>query len=317
MVHALSAVGARGTLVVVDHETISLSNLQRYVLAMDADIGRTKTSLAAGALKGTGIECIPAQVDWTLGLIEAPVAETVCSAVDTEALRIAIQAGLPKRVYNAWTQPSDIGWSRHETFGDGPCLACLYWPTRPKPSYDEMVARALKQPQLRVLAYLVFNVPVDAVLRADQIPALAHLPAPPEADEWTNRALLQDVALEFGLAKDDVSAWKGKQLADLYREGVCAGALIRHQSGELSEDVAVPLAHQSALAGIMLATQLLVAASPILAPHRHIAPEGRLNLLAGFPQLSARPRTRTANCICSDADFLGQYATKWSAHGAV
>jgi molybdopterin/thiamine biosynthesis adenylyltransferase len=312
MVYALAAVQVRGTLVVLDPEVVSISNLQRYVLANDADVGASKISLVERALKGTGIQTITKQVPWGLESLESEQPETICAAVDTAALRIAIQASLPKRAYNAWTQPADIGWSRHESFGEDACLACLYWPTRPRPSYDELIARALKEHQLRALAYLMFNVPVDAVLLPEQIPRLAPLPAPPDAPQWTERSLLQDVALRFGLKDDDIKAWQGRQLSDLYHEGICAGALIRHQSGELSEEVAVPLAHQSALAGIMLAAQLLIAATPELAAHRPKAIEARLNLLARFPQLSARPRMRTANCICSDAVFLRQYSVKWA-----
>ena len=37
--HALAVSGVRGTLLVVDDETIALSNLQRYVLTHDADVG--------------------------------------------------------------------------------------------------------------------------------------------------------------------------------------------------------------------------------------------------------------------------------------
>jgi hypothetical protein len=313
MVHALSAVRARGTLVVVDPEDLSLSNLQRYILALDIDVGSKKTALAVRALKGSGIECVAETASWSLDVANLQCPETVCVAVDTEALRIAIQAGLPKRLYNAWTQPSDIGWSRHESFGDAPCLACLYWPSRPKPSYDELIAHALKEHRLRALTYLVGNLPIDVALKREQIPRLADLPAPPQVDHWLIRSLLDDVAERFRLTPEDIAAWKGKQLGDLYREGVCAGALIRHQGSDLTEEIAVPLAHQSALAGIMLTTQLLVAASPTLAGYRHPASEGRLNLLAGFPQLSARPRLRTANCMCSDPDFLAQHNAKWSS----
>ena len=57
--------------------------------------------------------------------------------------RIGIQAGLPLRIYNAFTGPLDLGWSRHERFGDEPCLACLYWPTGtfPQLSYRPFAIR--------------------------------------------------------------------------------------------------------------------------------------------------------------------------------
>jgi len=54
-VETLRHVPVRGTLFVVDSESIELSNLQRYVLAMDADEGRPKTALIAKALAQTGL----------------------------------------------------------------------------------------------------------------------------------------------------------------------------------------------------------------------------------------------------------------------
>jgi hypothetical protein len=311
MVSALSAVKVTGTLVVLDPEVITTANLQRYVLASDADVGLAKISLIERALTGTGIRVLTKQLPWDIGLFAQHQLSTVCAAVDSAELRIAIQASLPRRVYNAWTQPADIGWSRHEAFGDDPCLACLYWPTRTRPSYDELIAAALKEHQLRVLTYLTLNLPVDTVLVPGQIPQIAPLPAPPESTQWFERSILQDVATRFALNGEDVHAWHGRQLSDLYHEGVCAGSLVRHQSSAVSQEVAVPLAHQSALAGIMLATQLLVASSPELAPFRHKAVEARLNLLAGFPQMSARPRSRTPQCLCSDPVFLRRYSAKW------
>jgi len=73
---------------------------------------------------------------------------TVLAALDTPEARIAVQAGLPEHVYNAWTQPADLGWSRHEAFGTQPCLVCLYWPDRRQPSQHELIADALGQADL-------------------------------------------------------------------------------------------------------------------------------------------------------------------------
>jgi hypothetical protein len=309
--YALGAVGARGHLTVFDHEKLSVPNLQRYVLAFDADTETSKVSLVTRALKGSGVRTTGNHAEWDLRAVEPDKLETVCAAVDTEAVRIALQASLPRRLYNAWTQPADIGWSRHENFGMEPCLACLYWPTQRRLNYHQLIARAIGEHELRTLAYLTLNVPVDVPLPAGQVPQLPDLPAPPDASKWSGSSLLSDIALRFDLCEADLVSWKGRLLSDLYHEGVCAGALIRHQSRDISREVAVPLAHQSALAGVMLATQLLTSASPQLAVHRHKATEGRLNLLSPFPQLSARPRMATPNCICADTAFLRRYAEKW------
>lgn len=59
----------------------------------------------------------------------------------------------------------------------------------------------------------------------------------------------------------------GTCVDDLYHD-ICAGALIPTVAGDRDREVVVPLAHQSALAGILLATQLLVAEQPELAALR-------------------------------------------------
>jgi hypothetical protein len=74
------------------------------------------------------------------------------------------------------------------------------------------------------------------------------------------------------------------------------------------------MAHQSALAGIMLATELLVASSDDLRALRPMAPEGRFNVLVGLPQSPARARTTlTKNCLCTDADYVTAWKDQWSS----
>jgi hypothetical protein len=54
--------------------------------------------------------------------------DRVLLAVDSAADRIAAQAALPRWIANAWTQPENIGVSRHSFLGEAPCVACLYMP---------------------------------------------------------------------------------------------------------------------------------------------------------------------------------------------
>ncbi len=310
-IYALARVSATGSITVVDPEAITLSNLQRYILTLDSDEGASKCAIAERALVGTRLECVRVEGEWSIDLLETESADVICAAVDTEDARIGLQASLPRRVYNAWTQPADIGWSRHERFGVDPCTACLYWPTGSRPSYHELVARALRQHELRVLAHLSFRVPVDVPLQPGQIPQLADIPAPPDAPSWLARSLLDDVAAGLGIDSVNLISWRGRSIQDLYSEGICGGALIRTQTGDIPTEMAVPLAHQSVLAGIMLATQLLVAAHPELIPYRSKGIEARLDLLAPFPQIAVRPRQRTPGCICGDSDFVNRYRAKW------
>lgn len=298
---ALATSGATGRLTVVDPESLELPNVQRYVLSTVDDVGTPKTEIVARELVAAGwvVEQVPTA--WGADARSAPGREKVLVALDTARDRLGVAAGLHERVYNAWTQPADIGWSRHERFGIDPCLACLYYPDAQRPSDDEQIAAALQQERLRVLSYLVTGVPVGLPLPG--LVEVADLPAPTDAQRWTRVPLLADLA-ELGMVPvGQHAAWAGRLIGDLYADGICGGGLVHPDRAELPAEVIVPLAHQSALAGVMLAVQALAAAIPELAAARPEPVEGRLDLMRGLPQIVARPRARTPGCFCADPAY--------------
>lgn len=305
---ALVLSGARGTIVAIDHEMVSLSNLQRYVLTRDSDVGAVKVDLLRERLSTTTLEAVPVASEWHAGLVEEQLPTLV--ALDSPEARIGVQASLPGPIYNAWTQPADVGWSRHERFGVEPCLACLYWPENQAPSRHEQIAAAFRQHPLRVLAYLVHRLPVGLPLPPGGIPAVPGLDAPTDAEQWLATPLVDDIAATAGIDPGELAAWRDRTLADVYQDGICGGALLHLNVGEAPREVLVPLAHQSALAGVMLATEFLVAQVPELAGARAMAVEGRYDVLAGLPQVLARPRARTESCLCGDAVFRAVYGGK-------
>lgn len=312
-VEALRHTAVTGLLHVVDPERVELSNLQRYLLATNADDGVEKTAIIARALRGTRLSVKQIQTRWGADGRTAPGRDTVLCALDSAADRIAVQAGLPRRLYNAWTQPTDVGWSRHETFGADACLACLYLPLGKTPHLSELIARAIGQHNLRVAAYLVTRTPIGRVLPRNAIQAPFRGTLPSDAAAWASRAILDDVAPAFGLAGSDLDRWREHEIAGLYRDGICGGAIVRALTPDTPAHMLVPMAHQSALAGIMLATQLIVAQIPELREARAAEPEGRFNVLAGLPQHLPFPRQRTAGCLCADPDFVVGYRSRWQA----
>ena len=84
------------------------------------------------------------------------------------------------------------------------------------------------------------------------------------------------------------------------------------------EDLLVPLAHQSVLADMILAIQLLAAAELALAAARPPEIEGRFDVFRGLSQAPAAPRAQLVGCICSDLDFVDAYrrAAEVSAEAA-
>lgn len=303
---ALTHTDVSMALTIVDPQTVALSNLQRYVLTTDTDVDAYKTDLAIRAADGSGITVLPVPTEWGKDDRSGPGAAIVLTALDSAADRIDVAAGLAEQVYNAWTQPADTGWSRHENFGTEPCLACLYYPDRPRPSEHELIAAALTQHPLRVLTYLVSSVPVGLALPI--ISAVPDLPIPPEASLWRQRPLLADLIQAGFIQPEHADSWANKTIGQLYRDGVCAGGLLRLPDEAAPEEALVPLAHQSALAGIMMAADLLIAHEPALRPVRRPTIEGRFNVLAGFPQVIGRPRQRTARCLCSDPFYVSATA---------
>lgn len=310
--HALAVAGVRGRMVAVDPEKIALSNLQRYVLTTDTDVGMVKVDLLRDRLAASALEVVPVSSNWHADLVEAQRPTLV--ALDSPEARIGVQSSLPGPIYNAWTQPADVGWSRHEHFGDEACLACLYWPDHAVPSRHEQIAAVFRQHPLRVLAYLVHRaIPIGLPLPPGGIPAIPGFEPPPDAARWLATPLVEDIAAAAGIEVSELASWRDRPLADVYQDGICGGALLHLNVGEAPRDVLVPLAHQSAFAGVMLATSLLVAQVPELRAARAAAIEGRFDVLAGPPQVLARPRARTPGCLCGDAVFLAVYRDKVGA----
>jgi hypothetical protein len=300
--------GFTGSIVAVDPEAVEESNLQRYVLAVDADEGEAKTTLVRRALEDDTLDVEEVKARWGEEDAARLRVDVAAVGLDTPEDRIGVAASLPRRVFNAFTQPNDLGWSRHEDFGTNPCLACLYWPTHETPGRHEVIGEALQEPPRRVLAYLTQPWPVGRPLIGQQL-GDPDPPAQEDAEAWTSRSILDDVLERFERPTEERAKWADQDIEDLYRDGICGGAILGKAAGESARAVIVPLAHQSALAGVMLAVQVLAAAKPELARARPDMIEGRFDVLRGFPQSPAVPTARVVDCLCFDADFVAAAAS--------
>jgi hypothetical protein len=270
----------------IDPEVIELSNLQRYVLARRDQVGIAKVEVAREALPDARVF----QSDLT-GYLNAVgfIHEMMAVSVDSARGRVAAQASLPKVVVNGWTQPGDLGVSAHSFLGDGACLACLYLPKSVSPSEDAVYARALgvpeQQPHVRNLLYS--GQPV---------------PAP----------LLTLIGQRLGIDEALMSPFADKSIRELYREGLCGGAVLPiGAAGTLRQDVHVPLPHQSALAGIMLAARCFILAATSAHGRTVVS---RVDVLkpvnpAFMNQLALKDSRGL--CICQDSEFISAYAAKY------
>jgi hypothetical protein len=311
---ALRELPVSGKIVAVDHETLDEGNLQRYLLSGSGDVNEAKTALIERALKDHQLDVEAVPTRWGEDQLTAPGKEAVFSALDTKQGRIELQAGLPREIFNAWTQPEDVGVSRHQNFGTDPCLACLGWPIHARVSRSKQIADALGEDELRVVLYLASGLQVGQPLNLDQLQPTRRLHLPENARSWTERSLLKDLIERYDLPRHQFEALGNLPVDVLYRDAVCAEMLIRNRGGDaMATDISVPLAHQSALAGILLATSLILDRVPELRSLRPEAPQARYDVLRGGKQIWPRARERTAACLCSDPDFITAYKQRWGS----
>jgi molybdopterin/thiamine biosynthesis adenylyltransferase len=284
-----------GALHVVDGEALELSNLQRYVLTGLADVTLPKVDLAAreGRNTGSGLIVVPHQARWGdyLRARRAPWRlQRVAVALDTAKDRIGVQAALPRWIANAWTQAGDLGLSRHPSFPDRACLACLYVPDGPTKNEDQLVAEAIG---------------MTAQNERMEIRALLHSGAP------VGGALIERIAAALRVPSDALIAYADKPLRTFYSEAVCGGVILRllGSNGAPAQAVEVPLAFQSALAGVLLATALVADSAGLLVPAEAKAVINLLKPL-GSELLVPIARHASGRCLCQDDDFLRAYRSQ-------
>lgn len=275
-----------GNIYIIDPEKIELSNLQRYVLATQDDVNSDKIKLCDryGAknvfkpFKGSWSDFLHVRQDWNLPL--------VALAVDSAADRIAVQSSLPQVVLNAWTQPSDLGISRHYDFLEHPCVACLYPPKTGLQSKSQLIAGALELPEkeVQIRELLYNNSPLD--------------------ETW-----IKEIAEAKKVAFAELKQYIGMPVSVFYSKVLCGGLLTTNEQNRQME---TPMAFQSALAGILLASELVLYITG--KRKEKIETMTRIDLLRSLVEYLNEPLLKTAKeyCICNDPDFRKQYEIKYS-----
>jgi hypothetical protein len=121
---------------------------------------------------------------------------------------------------------------------------------------------------------------------------------------------IRTAATTLGIEESALLPWLGKPLGDLYTNIVC-GAVPLDVTG-IGKLETVPLAHQSALAGILMIAELVKRSSPDLMELAQREPLVAWDdILKPSPRLLPKPRAREPGCICSDPDYQRVYRDKW------
>lgn len=279
-----------GELHVVDGESTDISNVQRYLLAGMADVNMPKVALAERAFEGQNLRLVPHAQTWE-ALSGAQGGEARWSlvgvAVDSAAARIALQSSLPRRIVNAWTQLGEAAVSRHRRFGIDPCLACLYYPKAKGRNEAEIIAEEIGLPDAArdIANMLVLKLPLTAEF-------LGRIAA----------ANAKDVAL--------LLPFEGKSLEVFRHQVVCGGALLKGADSDVTR-MEVPMAFQSALAGVMLAAEIVLEHAGARDSFDGRSAVTRLDLLRSIPAESTFAEALHPVCICTDPDYLEVYASKF------
>jgi len=282
--------GLRGTLHLIDPQTVDDTTPQRYELAFPDQVGTPKVQLAAAGFRSSAVSAIPHQRDWAGYLHESGdwSLQRVAVALDTAEDRIGVQSSLPKRILNAWTNPGDLGVSRHLSFGNGPCLACLYLGNAGPKSKDQLVAESIGLPGelMAVRKMLYLATPLDD-------------------------AFLGRIAAANRLPPENLLGFRGRSLDEFYSQAVCGGLLLQESGRPDSAPAEVPLAFQSALAGVLLAAEVVADAAGMRIGA--LPPLTRINVLHPLGEYLSPPRERdaTGKCLCADPDFLRAYQAKY------
>jgi len=290
---ALARAPVHGELAVVDHDSLDLGNLQRYVLSLRAEVGQPKAQLAQALFKRhPSVAVYPVPCTWEDFVTAQPEQrwrfERVVVALDTANDRIGVQASLPRWIVNGWTRDSSLGVSRHAFLGEDACMACLYVPRREVPHEDEIIAQALGFPpeQLRLVRELI------------------------ETGRPLDRHLLDQISAARQVPPEQLQPFEGRGIRELYTKAVCSGTVMKLALGPATAHADVPMPFQSALAGILQAAALFIHAGG-LPPNPTIT---EIDLMRSFPPTShfSRPeRKATDHCFCVDPVFQEAYQAKY------
>lgn len=291
----------KGNFDLVDNEEVSLSNLQRYIMFSEKDVNQIKVDLAVKEFEKINIKVTPHKTTWAGYLKERNNwnIETVAVAIDNKKDRIGIQSSLPRKIFNSYTEANLLGVARHTDFATSACLACGYIPSQKEKNYINEVADNCNIPNLSnaVKDYINLNLDVD-VISAPQ----------------NTSSLLDIIAHANNIERSKLLQFHGKKVSEFYSEFICGGISLSLSDKEnKAVNVDAPLAFQSAMAGILLAAEIVIDANDLRKkPIKHQSHFYPLNPIGpNNPFNHQLSRDNTGRCLCMDEDFQKQYYNKW------
>jgi hypothetical protein len=293
----------KGKLDLVDNEEVSFSNLQRYVMFKENDVNLIKVDLAAKHFDEKKLRVTPYKMTWAGYLKERNDwnIETVAVSIDNKKDRIGIQSSLPRQIFNSYTEANLLGIARHTDFSNSACLACGYIPSQKEKNYINEVADNCNIPNLSnaVKDYLNLNLDVDAI-----------------SSPQNTSSLLDIIAQANNIERNKLVQFHGKKVSEFYSEFICGGISLSLSDKQNKEtNIDAPLAFQSAMAGILLAVELVNNAGDFRI--KPIKQQSHFYPLNPFSQSNPfnhhLDKDNSGRCLCSDEMFISQYLEKWNS----
>ncbi|WMN12112.1 E2 ligase fold family C protein [Marivirga salinae] len=287
--------GLKGRINLIDHEKLDKSNLQRYILFNETDENKWKVDVAKKHLNDNKFKPVSYKKKWANYIGEdykgSCTSKMVLVAVDSKEERINIQSSLPQKIINAYTDDSRVGISRHLNFIEDSCLACIYIPTKEEKGDLTLMVESLnlKGQENFLYKYLQPSNKID-------------------------HEFIDKYSEKNDLEKNSLKEYIGKNLTDFYSEVICGYKVLELKDSKLVEKVDVPLSFQSALAGILLAAELVIEKSEFSRKQNFDVTQWQIlaKINKENPGNFNYIKNLSKNCICGDSDYQDVYKKKWN-----
>lgn len=279
------------TLILIDKDKTDESNEQRYVLSFRENRNQPKINIARdhvlNKLKIGNLNSYQLRYEEFVPITQLlrPRLSNVIVSVDNIETRKNLQAGLPKRIINGWTETDNqnlaYGVSVHEFSTNYECLACAYFPEKGPEDQIEFYSIRTGFPVEEVKRRINQNIP----LTEDDI---------------------DHISSHLNIKREPVKQYVGKQLEDVIH-GQCGTFTIPMKQKEAT----APVPHIPLLVAIHLTTQLLL---PYLEKYKKSIPIISSAVFYGLRNPNSdciEIRLKNEKCFCNDQIYLEIYKEKW------
>ena len=274
-----------GKIILIDDDNVEISNIQRCVCTFNEYDNMPKVILLQRLLSDGNPTLFPAALNCkyeSLKITETSFKEIV-TAVDNVTTRLNVQAGLPKIVWNAWTDTSRYtlryGVSYHVLDGLYQCLACSYYPNENIPTQLELDSKTTGISETRIKQ--------NSIVTEEDI---------------------AQIERHTGKKRDDLRPLIGQHMNKLLRAP--CGMFMR-PIDSIHEPTPAP--HTPFLAGVFLATQIILCKIPSFSnTSKLIKPSAEFSALHIPNKYFVRKHKKNVNCFCNDDIYRNVYDKKWN-----